>query len=87
VAIRHFRGKRFSGLLDALPTTAQEQARKQFLLLKADPSHPSLQFKKVGDDLWSARVSKGYRALATEVEGGYRWFWIGTHAKYDKLIG
>jgi hypothetical protein len=27
-----------------------------------------------------------YRALAVEVEGGYLWFWIGSHADYDKLI-
>jgi hypothetical protein len=35
----------------------------------------------------SVRVGLRYRALAVEVEGGYLWFWIGSHADYDKLIG
>jgi len=28
-----------------------------------------------------------YRALATEVDGGLLWFWIGSHADYDAMIG
>ena len=27
------------------------------------------------------------RALATEVEDGTYWIWIGTHGDYDKIIG
>ncbi|GAA6618411.1 hypothetical protein NUACC26_042220 [Scytonema sp. NUACC26] len=33
------------------------------------------------------RVGLDYRALGVEVETGISWFWIGTHAEYDKLIG
>jgi hypothetical protein len=25
--------------------------------------------------------------LATEEVGGLHWFWIGSHADYDKMIG
>lgn len=46
---------RFWKLFDELPEAAQSTARKNFELLKRDPSHPSLQFKKVGK-FWSARV-------------------------------
>ena len=60
-------------------------AKKNFQLLKADHSHPSLQFKKVGK-VWSARVGSNYRAVATQIEGGFLWVWIGTHAEYDKLL-
>jgi len=28
-----------------------------------------------------------YRALAVEVPGGALWFWIGTRAEYDKIVG
>lgn len=28
-----------------------------------------------------------YRALAMEVEGDMLWFWIGSHAEYDRMIG
>jgi len=37
--------------------------------------------------LWSVRVGLHYRALATEVDADLVWFWIGSHAEYDKLLG
>jgi len=59
-------------------------------LLKANPLHPSLQFKKVGErrglELWSARVTLNYRALAIRREYGCLWFWIGDHSAYEALI-
>ncbi len=54
-------------------------------LLKVDPSHPSLHFKKVGK-YWSVRAGQSHRALGTEIKQGILWFWIGTHAEYDNLI-
>ena len=36
--------------------------------------------------LWSARVTQDYRAAAFKLEGCYLWFFIGTHADYDKLL-
>lgn len=68
-----------------LPEEIQALARKNYELLKADPHHPSLHFKQVGD-YWSVRVGRGYRALATEVEDGLLWGWIGSHAQYDRII-
>ena len=57
----------------ALPETVQRQARKSYDLLKADPNHPSLNFKKVGK-YWSARIGLSYRALA--VEDGSDFIWV-----------
>jgi len=54
-------------------------------LLKDDPRHPSLQFKKVGK-FWSVRIGLRYRALAVETNDAYLWFWIGSHGEYDRLI-
>jgi hypothetical protein len=68
-----------------LPSEVQKLADKNFNLLKINPNHASLQFKKVGK-LWSARVGIHYRALATPIQDGFLWIWIGTHAEYDKLI-
>ncbi len=52
----------------ALPAEIRVRADKQFSLLKANPQHPSLQFKKVGErsgqEIWSSRVTLSYRALA-----------------------
>jgi hypothetical protein len=70
----------------ALPQDIRDRAEKAFALLKSDPRHPSLRFKKVGT-LWSARVGRDHRALAIEDSNGLAWIWIGTHADYDRLIG
>ncbi len=55
---------------DALPADIRARADKQFELLKKDPQHPSLQFKKLGErqgqEIWSARVTLKYRALAVK---------------------
>jgi mRNA-degrading endonuclease RelE of RelBE toxin-antitoxin system len=85
----HFTDPAFWRLYAALPKQVRKLADKNFALLKHSADHPSLQFKKVKgrDRLWSARVGRGYRALAMEVDGGHQWFWIGTHGEYDRLIG
>jgi hypothetical protein len=69
-----------------LPQDVQKLADQAYALLKQDPRHPSLRFKKVGR-FWSARVGAHYRALAVEDESGFVWFWIGSHADYDRLLG
>jgi hypothetical protein len=33
------------------------------------------------------RIGRSYRALATEVDEGLLWFWIGSHADYDRIVG
>ena len=68
----------------ALPEDVRALADKSYELLKRDPRHPSLHFKKLGT-FWSVRVGLYHRALAIEVEGGMLWVWIGTHAEYDRL--
>jgi hypothetical protein len=63
-------------------------ADKNHLLLLADPKHPSLQLKKVGatKKLWAARIGMHYRALGFDKPEGIVWFWIGSHADYDKIL-
>ena len=79
---------RFWKLYRQLPKETQELADKNFDLLKTDPYYPSLHFKKVDvvRKLWSVRVGSQYRVLGVEKPDGIVWFWIGTHAEYDKLI-
>jgi len=69
----------------ALPTAVQELADRAFQLLKQDPKHPSLHFKKVGR-YWSARVGIHYRAVGVQTADGVLWFWIGPHGAYDLLV-
>jgi hypothetical protein len=84
--VKHFTSPRFWTAYEALPSSVRKLADANFSLLKRDPRHPSLQFKKVGR-YRSVRVGLRYRALAVEAEGGYLWFWIGSHADYDRLVG
>jgi hypothetical protein len=69
----------------ALPAEVQHQADKQFALFSADPNHPSLRLKPVGA-FWSVRITKSCRALARRKGDAFYWFWIGTHADYERLL-
>ncbi len=75
----------FRSLLDDLPAAVQRVARQNFELLKANPRHPSLRFRKIGQ-FWSVRVGRSYRALAVEDGEDFVWVWIGAHGEYDRLI-
>ena len=83
--MRHFASPAFWHAYENLPVHVQIQADKNYALLKDNPDHPSLHLKKVAD-YWSVRVGLRYRALAVEIEEGLLWFWIGSHADYDKLV-
>lgn len=84
--MNHFASPEFWVAYRALPAEIRALADKSFALLKADPRHPSLHFKRVGD-YFSARVGLHYRAVGVEVTDGISWFWVGTHAEYDRLVG
>jgi hypothetical protein len=84
--LRHLASPRFWALYQALPADVRDLADKKYALLKSDPRHPSLHFKRLGD-LWSVRVGDHYRALGTDIKEGIYWLWIGTHAEYDRIVG
>ena len=68
-----------------LPTAVQARAVKQYRLWHRNPHHPSLRFKKVGS-YWSVRVTNDYRAVGILDEDVVVWFFIGSHAEYDRLL-
>jgi hypothetical protein len=68
-----------------LPEEVQRLADRCYALLRQDSQHPSLHFHQIGR-FWSARVGLHYRALAVENGTDLVWFWIGSHAEYDRLI-
>ncbi|MCE9553597.1 MAG: hypothetical protein K8T91_09535 [Planctomycetes bacterium] len=81
----HRATNRFWRCFNALSGDIQRLARENFALVRRDPRHPSLHFKKVGN-FWSARVGLAYRALAVEDDAGFTWVWIGTHDDYELII-
>ncbi len=83
--MNHFATPQFWRHYHQLSLEVRDLADKNFQILKANPKHPSLHFKKIGK-LWSVRVGAHYRALGLDKPEGVVWFWIGSHADYDKLI-
>lgn len=85
------RTKRFHELFLLLPQRVQETAQKNYQLWKSNPFHPSLEFKEVKpkERIWSVRVGIGWRALGVMKPGEEKivWFWVGSHADYDKILG
>lgn len=84
--MKHLATPAFWKAYSSLPAQVQRLADRNYQLLKANPSHPSLHFKQAGR-FRSVRVGLHYRALGVEAADGVVWFWIGSHAEYDKLVG
>ena len=76
---------KFWNAYSALPPGIQHRAIKQYQLWLANPSHPSVHFKKIGR-YWSARVTDDYRALGVMTGDTVIWFWVVTHAEYERMI-
>jgi hypothetical protein len=78
----------FRELFACLPSHIQKQAREAYRIFKINPYHPGLHFKKIFDDpaTFSARVGISYRAVGTLDGDTIIWYWIGSHADYDKLL-
>jgi hypothetical protein len=74
--------------LAALPKTARRQARNAYRLFADDPAHPGLRFKRVHPTrpIYSVRITRDYRALGVRDGEDIVWFWIGSHAEYDKML-
>jgi hypothetical protein len=83
--VRHRATSRFWERYHALPEEVQRLADRCYKRLREDPHHPSLHFRQIGR-FWSVRVGLHYRALAIPDGSDLIWFWIGTHAEYDRMI-
>jgi mRNA-degrading endonuclease RelE of RelBE toxin-antitoxin system len=80
--------ERFRKALAALPREIQEQARAAYRQFLRDPHHPGLRFKPVhpSQPIYSARIGRGYRAVGVLDGDTVVWYWIGSHAEYDRII-
>lgn len=78
----------FLVLYRALPEQVHQQARQAYALFRQDPYHPSLRFRQVHPirPIFSARVGLHYRAVGVREGNDIFWFWIGSHAEYDRLL-
>jgi hypothetical protein len=80
--------RQFREAFENLPKEIQERARKTYALWETNPSHPGLKFKQVQahEQIYSVRIGIGWRALGIRDGDTMIWFWIGSHADFDKLV-
>lgn len=92
---RNCRTREYRTSYSKLPRSVQEIADKKFRLFVENSHHPSLRLHKLKPhgpshrlvDRLSVSVTRNYRALFW-VDGQVNvWYWIGTHAEYDRLTG
>lgn len=71
-----------------LPTDVQKQARQAYRLFIENSHHPSLRFKPIHltRPIYSVRIGLDYRAVGIRDGDNIIWYWVGSHAEYDKLI-
>ncbi len=73
----------------SLDRSTRNQARKAYTLWTENPFHPSLHFKCINqqEDIWSVRISLGYRAIGVFEGDTATWFWAGSHDDYERFFG
>jgi hypothetical protein len=78
----------FRKLLLALPPPVQSQTKRAYRLWSESPQHPGLRFKRIHERLpiYSVRIGLGWRAVGVQQRKVMVWYWIGSHAEYDRLI-
>jgi len=69
-----------------LPSAVRQAAREAYGHFAVNPQHPGLHFKPLQGfaDIWSARITRGYRAVGRRSGNRITWFWIGSHADFDR---
>ena len=79
---------RFRKLFKQLPPHIQRQARRAFRVFQKNPRHPSLRFKRVhpSQPIYSVRIGIGWRAVGVREGEDMIWYWIGSHADYDREV-
>jgi len=79
----------FIRLFRQLPNRIQKTAKKNYRLWKQNPQHPGVEFKKLKTNtaVYSVRAGIGWLAVGVMKDSDtIVWFWIGSHADYDKLL-
>jgi hypothetical protein len=64
----------------------KHQARAAYRLFQANPDHPGLNFEHITGAIYTARINRQYRVVGTRDGSLMIWFWVGTHAEYDRLL-
>jgi hypothetical protein len=71
-----------------LPQNIKQRAKKAYHLWAQNPFHPSLHFKCINseENIWSVRITRGYRAIGIFENDNVTWFWTGSHDDYENFF-
>ena len=72
----------------SLSEDIKRSTRRSYRLWTQNPFHPSLRFKCINqnENIWSVRISRGYRALGILEGDIVTWFWVGSHSNYERFF-
>ncbi|MFB0546024.1 MAG: hypothetical protein ACETWB_03870 [Anaerolineae bacterium] len=73
---------------ESLDEEIKRRARKAYRLWARNPFHPSLHFKCINreENIWSVRITLGYRAIGILEGDTVTWFWVGSHDDYERFF-
>ncbi len=71
-----------------LPEQVKRQTFRAYHTFSKNPQHPGLRFKRVHptQPIYSVRINRDYRAVGVINGDVIIWFWIGSHADYERLL-
>lgn len=75
--------------IEKLPPTEQNEFAAGISSFYREPSSSKLRFKSIHSTrpIYSVRIGLDYRAVGIRRDADdIVWYWIGSHAEYDKLI-
>jgi len=78
----------FWSAYERLDENTKRGARKAYRLFDENPYHPSLRFECINreENLWSVRITRGYRAVGIFEGDTVTWFWVGRHDAYEHFF-
>jgi hypothetical protein len=73
---------------EVLDEEIKRRARRAYRPWEQNPFHPSLRFKCINRDenVWSVRITLGYRAIGVLEGDTVTWFWVGSHDDYERFF-
>ncbi len=71
---------------DQLPEDVQRMAEAAYEEWINNPRSGGVRFKHIKGSYYSARINQNWRAVCRIQDGEYRWFWIGLHSDYERLL-
>jgi hypothetical protein len=80
--------KRFWQCYEKLPENIKKQAKDSYKIFQINPYYPGLRFKQIHSTrpIFSIRITKNYRAIGVIQRNAIIWFWVGSHADYERML-